>query len=251
MNILHKIRIIIKAKKKYKRDRLEYNELVNLKGGIGITKENGQLYDYISPAGNVDSHYFIQDIYVANKIMISNIEKHYDIGSRVDGFISHLLSNPSIKEVVMLDIRPLPYDIERLHFLQADATELVSINDDSIESLSCLHAIEHFGLGRYGDKIDPNACFKAMKAMKRVLKVGGKLYLSCPITMQDECHFNAHRIFSPKTILKEFEGLNLVEFAFIHDMNIVSYKDEEAINIIENEKYHLGEYDCGIFIFRK
>ena len=44
---------------------------------------------------------------------------------------------------------------------------------DSIPSISCLHAVEHVGLGRYGDPIDPEGCFTAMRELGRVVSPGG------------------------------------------------------------------------------
>ena len=91
------------------------------------------------------------------------------LGRDWGGFIAYLLSFRQDKKTVMIDIRPLPQKIDGLEFIQADATNLDRIASESIDSLSSLHALEHFGLGRYGDPIDPEASFKAMKAMQRVL----------------------------------------------------------------------------------
>ena len=98
--------------------------------------------------------------------------------------------------VTMIDIRPLPEKIEGLKFIQADATNLDGIADNSIKSLSSLCAPEHFGLGRYGDPIAPDACFKAMKSMQRVLQRGGYLYCAVPVGETSCVAFNAHRIFN-------------------------------------------------------
>jgi len=118
--------------------------------------------------------YFYQDLWAAKKIFEKRPSEHFDIGSSVSGFIAHVLS---FMPVTMIDIRPLPEKIENLKFIQADATNLENIPDNSIESLSSLCAPEHFGLGRYGDPIAPDACFKAMKSMQRVLKSWGGVSL--------------------------------------------------------------------------
>lgn len=154
--------------------------------------------------------YMIQDLWAAEKIIgLGNVDVHYDIGSRLDGFITHLLA--CSKKVCMLDIRPLPYHVhENLAFLHTDATLLSEFADNSISTLSALCSLEHFGLGRYGDPIDPNACFKAFKAIERVIAVGGRVYLSLPVG-EERIEFNAHRIFSPETIINLFPRLELVE----------------------------------------
>lgn len=210
-----------------------------------------QYRDRFCNAGELDQHYFLQDMYIAQKICSNETNTHYDIGSRVDGFIAHLLASGRIKKVVMLDIRPLKYNIPGLDFVCTDATNLEGILDESIDSLSSLHAVEHFGLGRYGDVVDPDACYNAMHAMERVLRKNGRLYLSVPISNEDSIYFNAHRVFSPKTIITNFKQLTLEEFTYISDFSLCSYRGQEAVDMIMNGKLPLGDYDCGMFIFRK
>jgi hypothetical protein len=82
--------------------------------------------------------------------------------------------------VTVIDIRPLTSTVEGLTFMQADATDLAGIQDDSVESLSSLHAVEHFGLGRYGDPVEPDACFRAMQALVRVLQPAAGSISLCP-----------------------------------------------------------------------
>lgn len=226
----------------------EYQKL-NTNKKFEINQEDMWLImqDYMGEAGAVHKHYFAQDIWAGRKIHTSNPLEHYDIGSRLDGFISHLLT--FMEKVNYIDIRPLPYDIDRLVFYQGDATTLEGIPDNSIVSLSSLHATEHFGLGRYGDTIDPDACFKAMKSFARVLRPQGNLYFSVPIGPIDKVCFNAHRIFSPLTILKSFEELELLEFAIVVDKS----GNAEVIDISQIEKIanEIPEYSCGLFEFTK
>lgn len=171
-------------------------------------------------------------------------DKHFDIGSRIDGFISHLmvLKVP----VTLIDIRPLNKKIPGVEFLQADATELAGIADDSISSLSALCSLEHFGLGRYGDAIDPEACYKAFQAIQRVVRSGGYIYLSLPIGKERLC-FNAHRVFDPYTIIQEFSECELEEYSVI-DLN----KDPVLIENCSLKKYREAETSqMGLFCFRK
>lgn len=198
-------------------------------------------FDWSSEAGTLDEHYFLQDLYMATQVLRSHPEKHYDIGSRIDGFIAHLLT---AMEVTLIDIRPLAFEVTGLHFLQGNATSLEKLSDASVESLSSLHALEHFGLGRYGDPIDPDAWIKALNEMQRVVKPGGKLYLSVPIGDEEKLCFNAHRIFSPKTIVDCCSQMELEEFVYIRDMKL--YKVD-----IDNSCNKYGSYSCGLFIFRK
>lgn len=203
--------------------------------------------DYHGQAGGLQEHYFAQDIWGANRVYRNMPSKHYDIGSRVDGFISHLLV--FLKEVNYIDIRPLSYPIQGLNFIQGDATNLDTISDNSIESLSSFHALEHFGLGRYADAVDPDAYIKAMRAFVRVLKPGGTLYLGVPIGPNDKLVFNAHRIFRPETVIDGFKGLRLKEFAVIRGKN--SYWEDIQLDSMNEVINTIPDYSCGLFEFKK
>ena len=120
--------------------------------------------------------------------------------------------------VTIVDIRPLVSNIEGLTFLQDDATKLSTVPSNSIASLSSLHVAEHFGLGRYSDPVDPQAYFRFMESLARVLTPGGRLYFSVPLG-KEKVEFNAHRVFNPNTILDRFSGLRLQSFSYVGDDN--------------------------------
>lgn len=199
--------------------------------------------DKYAPAGMINN-YFWQDLWAARLVVKSGIKQHFDIGSRLDGFITHLLA--SGLEVTMIDIRKFPEKVEGLHTIVDDATSLRQIPDDSIESLSALCSLEHFGLGRYGDTIDPEACFKCFANIQRKLKPGGKLYISLPIG-KERLEFNAHRVFYPSTVLDCFDSLTLEEFSCTSDGKIEYGVD---IHKYDND-LHNGNYRYGMFYFTK
>ena len=227
----------------YYRDYFLYKRLNNkLKSPFEIKFSDTYpfYYDRYEEAGGVMQHYFHQDIWAANRIYNSGIKKHYDIGSRLDGFISHCLV---FCKVVMLDIRSLNVNIPNLEFIQADCTDMKNIKSGSISSISSLHAIEHFGLGRYGDPIDSLGYKKAINEMKRVVKKGGNIYFSVPIGKQ-RLEFNAHRVFSPLYVLELFRGFKLVEFSVIDDKN-------NFIEFSDPKKFVNSKFSCGLFHFKK
>lgn len=191
-------------------------------------------------AGLANGHYFHQDLWAARRIFQSRPQEHVDIGSRVDGFVAHLLV---FMPVTIVDIRPLISNIEGLTFLQDDATSLSMLQKNSVRSLSSLHAAEHFGLGRYSDPIDPDACFKFMDSLQHVLAPGGKLYFSVPVG-RERVEFNAHRVFSPSTILKRFSLLRLESFSFVADDGSL-HQDTEPLDL------PASEMACGLFEFSK
>lgn len=198
--------------------------------------------DKTDNAGVAEPHYFAQDIWGAKKILKASPNEHFDIGSRLDGFLSHLLT---FREVTYIDIRPIPCFIPGLHFLQADATMLEGIKDNSIESLSSFHAIEHFGLGRYGDKIDPDAYKEVIKNIQRVVAPRGHVYIGVPVGPRDKLVFNAHRIFSIQTIINLFNEMILKDIAIIKGSNAFT----ETILSADFDK--IPDYSCGLFEFEK
>ena len=233
---------------KFLRDMKAYNSL-NTRPDFHASIRNIYpcLNDWGSNAGAL-GYYFWQDLWAARKIFQVRPSEHYDIGSRVDGFIAHVLP---FMPVTMIDIRPLPQKIEGLKFVQADATNLDGIADSSLMSLSSLCAPEHFGLGRYGDPVDPEACFAAMKSMQRVLAHGGHLYIAVPVGDRNAVAFNAHRIFTPELITETMNELQLADFSVVG-------KKGEYLEHITPEEFHAQKFGVqysgiidGLFEFVK
>lgn len=189
-------------------------------------------------------NYFCQDLWAARMIVQSGVKEHFDIGSRLDGFIAHLLAAGI--DVTMIDVRKFPAEVKGLYTIVDDATTLHQIPDRSIESMSALCSLEHFGLGRYGDPVDPEACFKCFDNIQRKLKKEGKLYLSVPVG-KERVEFNAHRVFYADTIVKNFPFLALEEFSCAAEERI-----EYNVDIHKyDEDLHNGEYRYGLFVFVK
>lgn len=198
------------------------------------------LVEFDDQAGVAGGHYFFQDLWAARKIFARRPANHLDIGSSVNGFVAHLLV---FMPVTLIDIRPLDSNVEGLKYIQDDATDLKGFADDSVDSLSCLHAVEHFGLGRYNDPIDAEGSFRAMRSMARVLKSGGRLYLSLPIG-RERVEFNSQRVLSPQTILETLKDLKLVSFSTVADDGVFR-SDQDPKNYIDSR------YACGMFEFTK
>ena len=98
---------------------------------------------------------------------------------------------------------------------KADITKL-NFEDNSINSLSCMHVVEHIGLGRYGDEIDPNGDIKAINELKRVTAKNGDLLFVVPVG-KPRVQFNAHRIYSYEMIIEYFNGFELIDYCLIPD----------------------------------
>ena len=133
--------------------------------------------------------------------------------------------------------------IPGVSFTQSDAKNLDGIDDDSITSLSALCSLEHFGLGRYGDPIDPEGCFKCFKAIQKKVSIGGAIYIAVPIGIEG-VEFNAHRVFNTRTIIREFSQCELKEYSIDYGTHIEYNADLDALN-------EAKDYEFGLFYFEK
>jgi hypothetical protein len=203
-------------------------------------------HDRAEAGGTASGHYFHQDLFVARQIFESNPEKHVDVGSRIDGFVAHVAV---FREIEVFDIRPISTNVKNIKFVQGDITCLSSELEECCDSLSSLHAIEHFGLGRYGDPIDIDGYKKGFEVLTSMLKPGGILYLSVPIG-RERIEFNAQRVFSVERVLALAAGrFDLIRFTFVDDEGDLQETADPLKGALAAGKNL--EFGCGIFEFRK
>ena len=205
------------------------------------------LGDRFDNSGSAQGHYFHQDLLVARRIFLNNPIHHIDVGSRIDGFVAHVAS---FRAIEVIDIRPLPNHIPNVTFVQADMMAPIKTSlIESCDSLSCLHALEHFGLGRYGDPVNYHGHILGLDNLYALLKKGGTLYFSVPIGPQ-RIEFNAHRVFSIRYLTDYFkEKYRINHFSFVDDQGELHEHvpfTEERIN----DNYGC-QYGCGIFELTK
>jgi SAM-dependent methyltransferase len=160
------------------------------------------LGEHLEAAGSISDDYFALDLWAAKKTLSLQPSSHLDVGSRLDGFVAHILC---WSRVDVLDIRNLSSTVPGLNFVQGDARSLSGIHDETYDLVTSLHAIEHFGLGRYGDPIDPMGHHRALESFFRVLKPGGHLILGFP-TGRGEVLFNAQRLLNLQEVLSALPG---------------------------------------------
>ena len=81
--------------------------------------------------------------------------------------------------------------------------------------------------------------------MQRVLRNEGHLYVGVPIGPEDKLVFNAHRIFSIRTVLSLFAEMVLQDIAIVEP-------DGVATKAIQEQDYgNICEDSCGLFEFVK
>lgn len=199
------------------------------------------LHDRSDVAGDVNHEYFWQDLLVAQKVFkLGNNKNICDVGSRLDGFVAHLAT---AFPITVMDIRPTNLQIPNVKFIVNDLMQSKIFNQFDI--VTCLHTIEHIGLGRYGDPIDHLGWEKALESLTRMLKTNGKLILTTPVGSK-KILFNANYIFSTSELLHVSENLNLTleNFSILKNEKFHSIElNKSNIKLINEKKYALALFE--------
>lgn len=188
-----------------------------------------------------DRHYVYHTAWAARVLAETRPSKHVDISSSLN-FCSIASAFVPIE---FYDYRPADLSLGNLSSLPGNLLKL-SFPDNSVHSLSSMHVVEHVGLGRYGDPLDPDGDLKAIGELKRVLAYGGTLLFVVPVG-RPRIMFNAHRIYSYEQILKYFADLQLIEFALIPDNG----NEGGLIRNADPCMVKAQSYACGCFLFKK
>lgn len=185
-----------------------------------------------------DRHYVYHLAWAARVLAQQQPGRHVDIASSI--YFAATIS--AFVDVDFYDYRPAELTLDNLTSGAADLVGL-PFPSRSVASLSCMHVVEHVGLGRYGDPLDPDGDLKAMAELERVLAPGGSLLFVVPVG-RPRIVFNAHRIYDYEGIRRPFAELELVEFALVPDKGDLVRDADPAL--VERQ-----EYGCGCFLFRR
>lgn len=187
-----------------------------------------------------DAHYTYQSAWATKRIVESGVAEHVDVSSSVP-FVAQLAG---VLPVTMYEFHAPSIRLPGLTLKEASLLDL-PMADQSVRSLSCLHVIEHVGLGRYGDPLDPRGTERALSSLARVLAPGGALYVSAPAG-KARVAFNAHRVLDPRAVVAHMaaQGLTLAGFAFIDDAGSLCdpATPDEACDLW---------YGCGLYHFTR
>ncbi len=189
------------------------------------------------PYTRFDTHYVYHTAWAARKVHEINAEEHVDISSSL--YFSSIVS--AFKKIRFYDFRPAKLNLSNLVSESANLLHL-PFADNSIPSLSCMHTIEHVGLGRYGDSIDPEGDIHAAQELSRVVTQGGSLLFVVPVGTP-RIQFNAHRIYSYDMVVKMFPLFEVQEFSLIPDDALLTGMIYNATK----EDADKQKYGCGCF----
>jgi len=186
-----------------------------------------------------DPHYIYQAYWATKKIISSGFTGcHVDISSN----LSFVIQLNALLPVIQLEFRPPEIKLRSYNRISGDILAL-PFPDRSLYSVTCLHVIEHIGLGRYGDPIDADGCWKGLLELERVIAPGGSLYLSVPVGKPAVC-FNANYLFRASDIVIRLSTLNLVDFSYVDDSRTLVEQGfmEDTIRM---------NYALGLFHFKR
>lgn len=204
----------------------------------GWTVQQRPCLDDATKTTAIDAHYVYHTAWAARRLLAHPVAEHVDIGS--DHRFTTIAS--AFQPMRFLDYRPCEVQLPNLVCGHANLLDL-QIASGSLASLSCMHVVEHIGLGRYGDPIDFHGADRAMAELQRVLAPGGLLYFVVPVG--EPCVvFNAHRIFRASDIVARFGELELLEFSLVHDRG--RFEEHVAPSLADGQRYA-----CGCFLFRR
>jgi SAM-dependent methyltransferase len=187
-----------------------------------------------------DRHYVYHPAWAARILQKLDPPVHVDVGSSL--FFVSVVS--AFVRTRFYDYRPAPIQLDGLETGSADLAAL-PFESGSIESLSCMHVVEHIGLGRYGEPLDPNGDLCAMRELSRVLAPGGNLLFVVPVG-RPRVRFNGERVYARDQIAAGFPELDLVEFALIPERGPRGWIAGATAEEVGAERY-----GCGCFWFAK
>ena len=188
-----------------------------------------------------DRHYIFHPAWAARILARTGPAEHVDISSAL--YFSAIVS--AFVPTRFYDYRPADLRLSNLASEHADLLAL-PFPDASIPSLSCMHVVEHVGLGRYGDPFDPDGDLKAVAELRRVVAPGGTLLYAVPVG-RPRIMFNAHRVYAYEQVVGSFPDFELVQFALIPDSAATGGLIVDAPPSLVAAQ----EYGCGCFWFKK
>jgi SAM-dependent methyltransferase len=197
------------------------------------------LSDNTSETG-FDPHYVLHTSWAARMLAKTKPKVHISFGDSL--YFVGIAS--AFTSVTFCDIRKSGLPFRDIEEHSTDLTTLPAEWTDTLQSVSCMHVLEHIGLGRYGDRLDASGDRKAAAELARVLAPGGQLLMVVPLEDPPRVCFNAHRLYSYSQVMDLFPELSLQEFTLI--TNEGQFFENADPVLLQGRKY-----SCGCFRFAK
>jgi SAM-dependent methyltransferase len=204
--------------------------------GQGVVIDRQLCYDVDDPFPGNSTHY--QCAFMVRHLRELRPQRLLDVGSYREFILGTLAAGTSITTV---DIRAFRPQGEGEVHLRADAAHL-PLRDASFDGVTSMSALEHFGLGRYGDPFALGADVEAAREMARVLRPGGRLLLTAVVAARGAIVFNAHRVYTAHGVRSMFSALAIEEEAFV-SRRLGRFCAEEELTEVSGD----WDFYCGRF----
>jgi SAM-dependent methyltransferase len=189
-----------------------------------------------------DKHYIYHVVWALGILEELDPKNHFDFSSS----LYFVTAASRISKIYFYDFRPANLQLRNIECQSGDLND-IKLQDNSIHSVSCMHVVEHIGLGRYGDQLDKDGDLRAIAELRRIVAVGGILLFVVPIGRRAIIKFNANRIYTYRQIVSYFPEFDIVDFTLITDYGI----DPHFISVATELDADAQSHGCGCFKLRK
>ncbi len=157
------------------------------------------------------------NIYYSTDYLLPEIFNKYSITSKTvavigsatplyEAYIDYFRGKP-----LTIEYRKIKHNIPHLQtYTFNEAVKKINKGILQTDHAFCYSSIEHSGLGRYGDIIDPEGDLFTMRMIKTMVKPGGLLFLQIPVG-RDLLLWNNTRIYGAHRLLLLLEGWKLLD----------------------------------------
>jgi hypothetical protein len=153
-----------------------------------------------------------ESIYYSSDVLLPEVFEDYPIrdesvtiiGSAsplYEAYVDHFGGKP-----ITIEYRPIQTDIPGLKTYTVEEALAAKLRSDYA---LCISSIEHSGLGRYGDTVDPDGDLRTMEMVRDIVRPGGLFYLQVPVGI-DTVIWNAERIYGQFRLLLLLKGWKLL-----------------------------------------
>lgn len=170
-----------------------YAPLIDAEGvapdvGARLAELHAGRRDFSYPGHDPQVLSILQDLVPTQDLKVSA-----DVGC-ASGALPAMHLYAGIDHVTVYEVRPLHIDNPQVTVRVEDLAYAENAQSE-FDLVTCLSTIEHVGLGRYGDPLDPQGDLRMAATLRRIVKPGGFLLLSFP-TGRGTVVYNRHRIYN-------------------------------------------------------
>ena len=192
---------------------------------------------YLQKASNRENFYYGQtDTWLYQALEKYSIEnKNICIIGSANPWYEAVAISFGVKTCTVIEYSKRESFHEKITYLQPH-----EISEGNFDACFSISSIEHDGLGRYGDPLDPDGDLKSMKNLKNFLSDDALVYFAVPVGL-DKVVFNTHRVYGENRMPKILTGWEVVdkfgffERSYTNDVNGVNGTPYQPIQVLRKK----------------